>query len=83
MDRKIVFIPSGSLVIKPIVMGGGNESYFFLGAKMLVFVLHRSDMDEIVSSIIPLFVREAGPLGYSFLCQYPFPEFSFGIEAFV
>lgn len=75
---------SGTVQVTPIVTGDCNESYFLLGAKMLVFVLHRSDMDEIVSSIIPLFVvREAGPLGYSFLCQYPFPEFIFGIEAFV
>lgn len=84
MDRKIVFMPSGRGQVIPIVIGGGNESYFFLGAKTLVFVLHRSDIEEIVSSIIPLiFVREAGPLGYSFLFQYPFPEFIFGIEAFV
>jgi len=25
MDRKIIFIPFGSVLVKPIVVGGGNE----------------------------------------------------------
>ena len=37
MDRKIVFMNSGTVRVKPMVGGGGNEPYFFLGAKMLIF----------------------------------------------
>ena len=47
MDRKIVFIHSGTVRIRlPTMVGGGNEPYFFLGPKMIVFVLHRGDIDE-------------------------------------
>ena len=84
MDGKIVFIHFWTVLVIPIVMGCSDESYFFLGAKMTVFVLHRSDIDEVPSSSgLLTFVREAGPLGYSLVFQYPFPDIAAGIKAFV
>ena len=84
MDRKIVFMHFGRVQVTPIVRGGGNESYFFLHPKMLVFEHHRCDINEIPSSSpLIIFVRDAVPLGYSFLCQYPFPDIFSSIEAFV